>query len=96
MTQETKHTPAPWVISNDSSAYMDGIIVTDKKGENEVAGVWEMDDANLIAAAPELLEALECMEIAGCGVAIHHAGERKLMQDAVGMARKAIAKAEGK
>lgn len=85
MTKEIKHTPAPWVISNDSSAYMDGIIVTDKNGENnEVAGVWEVSDARLIASAPELLEALKMIARDTDNVEI------------MDIAQTAIAKAEGK
>jgi len=53
----TKFTPGPWAISNEPSAYMDGNIVS--AGDHEVAGVWTLPDAHLIAKAPEMYEALK-------------------------------------
>jgi len=55
---ETKFTPGPWVISNSGSAYMEGTIILTSDGYREIAGVWQDEDAHLIAAAPELYEAL--------------------------------------
>lgn len=62
-----KHTPGPWAIyvpnslSNDDMAYG---IDTDKGTESEsvvlfYGGILKKEDARLIAAAPDLLEALE-------------------------------------
>ena len=58
----SKHTEGPWTVSRKSSAYMQGTIVTCKNNTIEVAGVWDNEDARLIAAAPELLEALEAIQ----------------------------------
>ena len=58
----TKHTPGPWIVSNETSAYMQGTIVTCKNDTIEVAGAWEAEDARLIAAAPDLLKALEALQ----------------------------------
>ena len=52
-------------------------------------------NARLIAAAPELLEALEIMVVGACAVGVPHAGERQVLQEAVNTARAAIAKATG-
>ncbi|KNE28185.1 hypothetical protein AFM18_08460 [Achromobacter spanius] len=46
-------------------------------------------------AAPDLLEALEIMLIGACAVGVPHAGERKVLQDAVDHARATINKAKG-
>ena len=54
MTQ-TQHTPAPWYAKPDD---MQGFIYQEKTGKN-VAVCYSSRDAYLIAAAPELLEALE-------------------------------------
>lgn len=60
----TKHTPGPWVLNGNSGKQV--VVV----GDNEIIapnGSWnhsdEQDfaDARLIAAAPELLEALEAV-----------------------------------
>jgi hypothetical protein len=50
-------------------------------------------DSQLIEAAPDLLAACECLIIGACAVAVPHDGERAVLQDAVDIARKAIAKA---
>jgi len=55
-----KHTPGPWAISNEPSAYMDGHIVS--AGDHEVAGVWTLPDALLIAKAPDMYAMLERAE----------------------------------
>jgi len=66
---ETKHTPGPWVVVTDESAaqvkgypciYADGYTVVGTEG---MFGDIETDFANahLIAAAPDLLDALECL-----------------------------------
>jgi len=60
---ETKFTPGPWVISNSGSAYMEGTIILTSDGYREIAGVWQDEDAHLIAAAPELFDCLQrCLD----------------------------------
>lgn len=72
---EAKHTPGPWSVSdknasgNVSEDYLfiePGIAVIERKvaGQNEC----DMPDARLIAAAPELLEALQLLDEAYCNV----------------------------
>lgn len=70
MTNETKHTPGPWQAGRaDMASIVDGV---DSKwiyagdeyvaiASGRVTGTWEtvMANAHLIAAAPELYEALE-------------------------------------
>ncbi|WPD00346.1 hypothetical protein [Proteus terrae] len=51
---EFKHTPAPW----DLNKRQDGFNIVDGDNSGFVAHVPKQDNANLIAAAPELLQAL--------------------------------------
>ncbi|MGE3756896.1 MAG: hypothetical protein AB7H97_04030 [Pseudobdellovibrionaceae bacterium] len=54
----SKHTPGPWV-SNENK-YSDGSIGIGPKNEKtDVARAFYSSDANLIAAAPDMLEALQ-------------------------------------
>ncbi|MFN8996242.1 MAG: hypothetical protein ACK5X3_21605 [Pseudomonadota bacterium] len=52
-----KHTPGPWKIG----AYESGQMAVDGANGEEVTGFISPEDACLIAAAPELLEALQGM-----------------------------------
>jgi hypothetical protein len=52
-----KHTPGPWKIG----AYESGQMAVDGANGEEVTGFISPEDACLIAAAPELLEALLMM-----------------------------------
>lgn len=54
-----KHTPRPW-YANVTSAEQ-GLIYQEKTGVN-IALTYNADDAELVAAAPDLLEALEKTE----------------------------------
>lgn len=59
---ETKHTPGPWIIETDLEN-SEHIIIVDSRTESYIlAGPFNENhraDARLIAAAPELLEALQ-------------------------------------
>lgn len=60
-----KHTPGPWksalaVVSNAPSIY---VITNGKWGAPNLAQVYDEADARLIAAAPEMLEALKVADI---------------------------------
>ena len=101
MASEVKHTPGPWFVGGvrqkiDRQETLgifryDG---TEKRDEN-IASVWYdprsgagTNDARLIAAAPELLEALkECADSAGFQYMTFEARRR---------VEAALAKAEGK
>ena len=50
-----KHTPGPWYQS--STGNHQGLVVAETNGEN-IAAVYDKANAALIAAAPEMLEAL--------------------------------------
>ena len=61
-----KHTPAPWVVKPD---YFDGeesldyLQIKSSDGHFDIArGILSTEDAHLIAAAPDLLVALEGLE----------------------------------
>ena len=85
----SKHTPGPWKWDG----HIEQAIITADSGEEVLWGCGCCDsprllseaDAHLIAAAPELLEALK--EIANMGVPVQKTEHR--------IARSAIAKAKG-
>lgn len=90
MSAETaKHTPGPWSLSPGRSTRVD--LIDDKNGHAVGEIVWvdarKPADARLIAAAPDMLEALEeiMKTIAGCQTEFYYQ-----------LARAAIAKAKGK
>lgn len=51
-----KHTPGPWYTA--STGNHQGLIISEKTGEN-VAISYDSEDADLIAAAPEMLALLK-------------------------------------
>lgn len=85
---ELKHSPAPWHLRdgiNEGSLLLDdnynvvALLSTEIKGE----------DANLIEAAPELLQVLQLI------ISYHDDGNVGLYYEDLALARKAIAKALG-
>jgi hypothetical protein len=90
----SKHTPGPWIVYE----FVDGYDIRAPEAECYVAtasdpeAVWgaigREEDACLIAAAPDLLEALE-------NLLKVHEGEGGTQHNAVDMARAVIAKAKG-
>ena len=85
------YTPGPWYASKGPDK---SIIYQDAKPKQDIAAVWRHENANLLAAAPELLEALE--EIIASNPSIL-ATERSALRyvQAVEKARKVIGKARG-
>lgn len=58
---ETKHTQGPWNVSYNTTAHLPfAYVISNKQESDEEAEA----NAKLIAAAPELLEALEIVRIA--------------------------------
>jgi hypothetical protein len=97
----SKHTPAPWTnlprlqcipICGQHEVGLSLGFISSSNPERTAEG---KANARLIAAAPDLLEALEAMIVGACAVAVHHAGERATLQMAVDMATKVIARAKG-
>jgi hypothetical protein len=93
------HTATPWHV--DSSRVKYAINSGDKhiaivSCYVEQAGDESENEANarLIAAAPDLLEALKTIEIAASFAAIPDQGERAAMDAALNVVRAALAKAE--
>ncbi len=86
---ETKHTPGPWYETGNHQ----GLIISEATSAN-VAVAYDKKDAALIAAAPDLLEALT--EIATL-LSQHPEAERGNSKThyAMHMARGAIAKTKG-
>jgi len=98
---DAKHTPAPWRVEGHRSGVPHGHIIShgiNSHGdgpEGYVCDTWNSSDADarLIAAAPDLLEALKW-------IAHHYANQdmnhRDFRVEAAQRAEAAIAKAEGK
>ena len=90
---ETKFTPGPWVISNSGSAYMEGTIILTEDQCYELAGVWRDSDVSLIAAAPDLYEALEQLHAEQNGPPLEKYKTR--WEEAMRKTEDALAKARG-
>jgi len=87
----TQHTPGPWEV-RDYELGLKAISTPNIK--NYLATEIDAADARLIAAAPDLLAALENM----VSHFPHWAAQidmKQIDRDAIGMAREAIAKAKG-
>lgn len=97
-----KHTPGPWEVRDSVDVYSGGRHVCDCSGADSVlhVGLENAANARLIAAAPDLLEALDDVTAALESVLAHFEGEmsphdsaqRRLMCNA---ARAAISRATG-
>ena len=83
----SNHTPGPWKIFDDHPD-PDLLCLHVYHGDEQIADVSELKNARLIAAAPDLLEALE-------NLLKVHEGEGGTQYHAGDMARAAIAKAKG-
>lgn len=60
ITSETKHTPGPWVLTRDDFGFFSVSSEAATPHKEPVAPhVYDWDDARLIAAAPDMLEALK-------------------------------------
>ena len=94
------HTPGPWAIETEdryTSIVFGGVIIAEiDSGEAEY-----LDNARLIAAAPELLEALESVSLwmenqaDGQSKGGHATFDLMMLREQRGIARAAIAKATG-
>jgi hypothetical protein len=93
------HTPGPWKtykLADDTETYGDHagcFIVTTNNDETEICGVVSSEDnAHLLSAAPELLEALKGL----VGLATLRPGHLQDYKAAVNIAQTAIKKAENR
>ena len=68
----SKHTPGPWRLSGGNTVHSDeakcivAFVGTANEEVREFSGARQLADAHLIAASPELLEALETLLTYGC------------------------------
>ena len=97
--QVPKHTPGPWLALPyiGVGEFGDYAIVCDTR-DRDIAAVEEEADAQLIAAAPEMLEALKAIlkaEMSGYK-AVEEWGGYVLDDDVREIAEAAVAKAEGR
>jgi hypothetical protein len=94
MTTQATHTPGPWYVLGD--------YVSSKSGGEVVCPIKRIraEDLSLIAAAPDLLEALQGMAMllsdALSGAQSSEVQTRQVLNYAADLARAAIAKAEGR
>lgn len=107
-TEQVKHTPGPWVVDNDGSDDFDNMLycmkspdntwiavgIADENGYAESVAYTHPDNARLIAASPDLLEALKYLRLEvlhywQTGVGLW------FLIDRIKQAENAIAKAEG-
>ena len=88
------YTPGPWIATPDPYSMRDGDYMIGREGHkpDEVA-VCSKRDASLIAAAPELLSALNAAHMALIGYLPAHSNS--VTDAAIESARAAIAKATG-
>lgn len=84
-----KHTPGPWNVSVDGYIESTDSIIASLCDETESSYA----NASLIAAAPDLLEALDTLLLVVGLTAFKHEGQRKVLEEAADLARSAIAKA---
>lgn len=108
MTTQSKHTPGPWAISkiNQRIDIISADTLSAKKLSKEsnsgfiIAECFGDDDkeanARLIAAAPELLEALQRLVTEASVSVYKYRPDADNVHKAVCLAKTAIAKAEGK
>lgn len=85
------HTPAPWVIVESDDDYL----IVNEKSEACSAEAYGIENARLIAAAPDLLEALKALLNAHERSERGHAYGVEIRFAITEQARAAIAKAEG-
>ena len=88
---EAKHTPGPWKAQESGSGMLSSTFITDPRGDiiaSMMGSFRDNYDAELIVAAPEMLEALELV------VSTYEAGGWPSATLVV--AKAAIAKATGK
>lgn len=107
MTETVKHTPGPWRVREVTKLHADGSTTLEAhevRGGNRVivVDVTEEADARLIAAAPEMLDALD--HIGGLSRALRQGGPDPMdlqglsdaLEEAVDLANALVARAEGR
>jgi hypothetical protein len=95
----SKHTPGPWVAKPDPNACQPDdwcVGLSGSEANIDKVAVCSKQDAHLIAAAPDLLEALKKVNDAACYASEEDTETREAALLMIGqLARAAIARAEG-
>ena len=103
-THKHKHTPGPWKFEKELYSYSGEWLISYDAGEKgrgiaiaetRVGSGYELGNARLIAAAPELLEALDGMLQIYGGSKDWNGIKSSTELDCISQARAAIAKATG-
>lgn len=98
-TPERSHTPGPWEVVEFNPEFREGYSVDSAGGQAVVgtccgAGIYRLEDARLIAAAPDLLAA--CKTLVTCILALNNDdAETRRDFPELAPAEAAIARAEG-
>lgn len=87
---DTKFTPGPWYNATKKDSFQ-GLIYSEVTGEN-IAITYNPNNAALVAAAPDLLEACILAQELICGLLYHIDAENKIVLPALDAA---IIKAQG-
>ena len=97
MTTQAKHTPGPWYSRPTAGHEMHGqsAIASEASGKTVAIAYDGRADAHLLAAAPELLEALRAMIARGPFMDQRATAEGLANCEALAKARHAIRQAEG-
>ena len=94
-----KHTPGPWIARKTGGAGWPGqrgwAIDYNEDQEQVTDFVYEEADDRLIAAAPDLLEALERLQCAAYNIGGEHVTDHQQLIDAADFAQSIIARARG-
>lgn len=98
--KKTKFTPGPWRIETENETGTPTISIRDGLNQqiatvNPYRLAWRDADARLIAAAPEMLEALESL-VERCSHLKNLNGVQDIIAKQIDDAKAAIAKARGK
>lgn len=97
---KAQHTPGPWIVKTLANGVLrignpnqvGPVAIADMLDQNSVARA----NASLIAAAPELLEALRSASAYLAQYAKYHASQSAVAHNVISLVDAAIAKAEGK
>lgn len=78
-------------VCYDDFAKLERELAAEKAKAMEAIALWQEAESAALAQVATLREALDCLLIGACAVGVPHKGEREVLQDAVAIARAALA-----